>query len=189
MSPTLPRIYLAGPEVFLPDAQDAGRRKAALAAEHGLEGVFPLDAALDLVGLPKPEAARRIALANKALMRSCDALIANLTPFRGISADAGTVFEVGYMRALGKPVLGYTNTPLDYRRRAEMQRAIPRLPFEADAPAIAVEDFDLAENLMIEVAILESGGILVRSTVPAGEEMTGLDGFRACLVRARALLV
>ena len=189
MSQTSPRIYLAGPEVFLPDAQDAGRRKAGLAAEQGLEGVFPLDAALDLVGLPKPEAARRIARANKALRRSCDALIANLTPFRGISADAGTVFEVGYMRALGKPVLGYTNTPLDYRRRAEMQRAIPRLPFEADAPAIAVEDFDLAENLMIEVAILESGGILVRSTVPAGEEMTGLDGFRACIVRARALLV
>ena len=46
-------------------------------------------------------------------MRSCDAAVANLTPFRGVSADAGTAFEVGFMRALGRPVLGYTNTPLD----------------------------------------------------------------------------
>ena len=43
-----PRIYLAGPEVFLPDAQAMGARKAALCAAHGLEGVFPLDAQLNL---------------------------------------------------------------------------------------------------------------------------------------------
>ena len=41
-------------------------------------------------------------------MRSCDLLIANLTPFRGVSMDSGTAFEVGFMRALGRPVLGYT---------------------------------------------------------------------------------
>lgn len=182
------RIYLAGPEVFLPDALDAGRRKTALAAEYGFEGVYPLDAALDLTGLPRPEAARRIALANEALIRSCDAMIANLTPFRGASADAGTAFEVGFMRALGRPVFGYTNTPLDYRHRAEMQRMLARLPFEADQPAVTVEDFGLAENLMIEVAILESGGSLSRRGAPAGEELTHLDGFIACLERARALL-
>ena len=32
------------------------------------------------------------ARANEDLMRSCDALIANLTPFRGVSMDAGTAF-------------------------------------------------------------------------------------------------
>lgn len=185
---TRPRVYLAGPEVFLPDARDVGRRKAALAAEAGFEGVFPLDAELDLTGLSKLEAARRIALANEALIRSSDALIANLTPFRGASADAGTAFEVGFMRALGRPVLGYTNTPLDYRRRAEMQRAVPRLPFEADGPETEIEDFGLSENLMIEIAILESGGRLVRTTAPSGREMTDLAGFSACLAAARALL-
>lgn len=182
-----PRLYLAGPEVFLPDAAEAGLRKAAVAAEFGFEGVFPLDAGLDLTGLDKAEAARRIALANEALMRSCVALIANLTPFRGASADAGTAFEVGFMRALGRPVLGYTNSPLDYRHRAEMQRAQPRLPFEADTAETAVEDFDLAENLMIEVAILESGGSLVRSAVTPGSELTDLSGYRTCLQRARSL--
>ena len=58
-----PRIYLAGPEVFLPDALEVGARKAALCGAHGLEGVFPLDASLDLTGLAKPERARRIAAA------------------------------------------------------------------------------------------------------------------------------
>jgi nucleoside 2-deoxyribosyltransferase len=184
----LPRIYLAGPEVFLPDATAAGQRKVALARTHGLEGVFPLDAALDLSGLSKIEAARRIALANEALIRSSDALIANLSPFRGDSADAGTLFEVGFMRALGRPVLGYTNTPLDYRYRAEMQRSLPRLPYEGDRADLDIEDFDLAENLMIEIAIIESGGHLVRQAVEPGQEMTDTQGFVACLERARALL-
>jgi nucleoside 2-deoxyribosyltransferase len=183
-----PRIYLAGPDVFLPDADAAGRRKVAIAGEYGFEGVFPLDAGLDLTGLAKAEAARRIALANEALMRSCVALIANLTPFRGASADCGTAYEVGFMRALGRPVLGYTNSPLDYLRRAEMQRAGARLPFEGDGPDVTIEDFDLAENLMIEVAIWESGGRLVREAVEPGQELSCLDGFRACLERARDLL-
>ena len=81
-----PRIYLAGPEVFLPDAIAMGARKAAMCAAHGLEGAFPLDAQLDLAGLPKAEAARRISQANEGLMRSCAGLIANL--------DKGAIFKV-----------------------------------------------------------------------------------------------
>ena len=86
-----PRIYLAGPEVFLPDALAVGAEKARICATHGLEGVFPLDASLDLAGLTKLEQARKISLTNEGLMRSCDAIVANLTPFRGVSMDAGAV--------------------------------------------------------------------------------------------------
>ena len=114
-----PRIYLAGPEVFLPDALAVGAKKIALCAAHGFEGVFPLDAGLDLTGLAKVEQARRIFAANESLIAGCDMLIANLTPFRGVSMDAGTAFEVGFMRALGRPVLGYTNVAAGYRQRAE----------------------------------------------------------------------
>lgn len=185
---TCPRIYLAGPEVFLPDALAAGRRKQALCDAYGFEGVFPLDTALDLAGLEKFESARRISLANEELMRGCQLLIANVTPFRGVSMDAGTAFEVGFMRALGRPVLGYTNTPLDLRRRSEMMRAGQQLPFDCDAGGIAVEDFDLAENLMIEIAITQSGGTVVRSAVPPGAEMTDLAGFEACLAQAQDIM-
>ena len=39
-------------------------------------------------------------------MDAADAIIANLTPFRGPSADAGTVYELGYMAGRGKFCLG-----------------------------------------------------------------------------------
>ncbi|MGE3915753.1 MAG: nucleoside 2-deoxyribosyltransferase, partial [Hyphomicrobiaceae bacterium] len=152
--PVLKRIYLAGPEVFLPDAMDVGRAKAEMARAAGLEGLFPLDQQLPLDGLPRLEQARRISLANEALMRSADLLIANLTPFRGVSMDSGTAFEVGFMRALGRPVLGYTNVPGDYRRRAEAFRARGIPSADADRTDVEIEDFGLAENLMIAVAIL-----------------------------------
>jgi nucleoside 2-deoxyribosyltransferase len=182
-----PRIYLAGPEVFLPDPIAAGARKQALCAEHGFDGVYPMDAALELKGLTKAEAARRISLANEALMRSCDLVIANCTPFRGVSMDVGTAFEVGYMRALGRPVLGYTNTLLHIGERSHMGRKAIDLPFDSDFEGVEIEDFDLAENLMIEIAITESGGTLVRNAVPAGAEMADLTGFEACLIQAKKL--
>jgi nucleoside 2-deoxyribosyltransferase len=156
---------------------------------HGFEGVYPLDAELDLSRLSKTEGARRISLANDALMNSCDLLIANMTPFRGVSMDVGTAFEVGYMRALGRPVLGYTNTMIDLRERSEMGRVSgARLPFDGDAPDVMVEDFGLAENLMIEIAVMESGGSVVRRGVAVGSTMTDLTGFEACLVQAKQLL-
>lgn len=188
MPHSLPRIYLAGPEVFLPDALAVGREKVRIAAEAGLEGVFPLDASLDLAGLTKLEAARRISTANENLMRSCDLLIANATPFRGPSMDSGTAFEVGFMRALGRPVLGYTNVTPHYAARAAAGRSRGIAGGDADRPDVEIEDFDLAENLMIAIAIEESGGELVRNAVAGGTEMTDLTGYRACLAQARSLI-
>lgn len=185
--PSRPRIYLAGPEVFLPDPIAAGKRKAALCAAAGLEGVYPLDNALPLDGLAKVEQARLISESNEALMRSCDAAIANLTPFRGVSADSGTAFEVGFMRALGKPVLAYANTTLTLHARSLVYRAGPRLPFDFDAPGVAIEDFDLTENLMIDIAVRASGVEVVRSAVEPGTERTDLRGFELCLAAARRL--
>ncbi len=183
-----PRIYLAGPEVFLADPIEAGRRKRALCEAAGLEGVYPLDNSLELFRLTKPEQAKLISQSNEGLMRSCEAAIANLTPFRGVSGDAGTAYEVGFMRALGRPVLGYTNTPLTLLARSLVYRTGVRLPIDADAPDVAIEDFDLAENLMIEIAIEASGGRLVRTQVAAGTEMTDLTGFKLCLEEARRVL-
>lgn len=181
-------IYLAGPEVFLPDAKSHGAVKVELCRKAGFSGFFPLDQSLDLRGLAKPEQARRISLANEALMRSADLLIANLTPFRGASMDAGTAFEVGFMRALGRPVLGYTNAPDDYAVRARQYRARGYAPDDCDRADIEVEDFNLAENLMIAVAIADSGSRVIRTRVAPGNAMTDLAGFVACLEEARRLI-
>src|SRR3712207_9240454 len=53
--------------------------------------------------------AREIYAANMALLRQSDAVIANLTPWRGPGADAGTAFEAGVASGLGRPVFAYMN--------------------------------------------------------------------------------
>ena len=100
------RVYLAGPEVFLPNAREIGARKRAI----GLVGVFPgdeedpPDPALSL-----SEQALAISGAMERAMRGCDAMIVNLTPFRGPSADVDSAYEMGFRRALGRPIFGYSN--------------------------------------------------------------------------------
>ncbi len=176
-----PRIYLAGPEVFMPNATDIAARKCALASEHGFIGAFPVDTDLPDASLTKHAQAQRISAANEKLMRSCAALIANLTPFRGVSVDAGTAFEVGFMQALGRPVAGYTTTPHPYVDRCRTFRQTnQRYDFDGDRPDYAIEDFGGAENLMITGAI-ESHGLRI-SITPATEAcFDDLTGFKACL--------
>ncbi len=106
------KIYLAGPDVFLADARRAGLRKQEICREFGFEGLFPFDndaaVAADHV---------KTFRANCALMRLADIGVFNVTPFRGPSADPGTVFELGFLFALSKPVFGYTNSTSDYLQR------------------------------------------------------------------------
>ena len=115
------KIYLAGPDVFLPDAVAIGRRKAEICARHGLTGLYPLDNAVDLAA---GDASLAIFKGNEAMMDAADAIIANLTPFRGPSADAGTVYELGYMAGRGKLLFAYSNDPasLCRTRRANPSR-------------------------------------------------------------------
>ncbi|MEM9027544.1 MAG: nucleoside 2-deoxyribosyltransferase [Pseudomonadota bacterium] len=180
--PAPPRIYLAGPEVFLPNARAVAHSKKALCTAYGFEGVFPLDVDLGTDNNIQGDGlARKISESNEALMTQCDALIANLTPFRGVSADVGTAFEVGFMRGLGKPVYGYTNVPGDYRDRvAKYLEIMTQEAFEDHTTGMSVEDFGLSDNLMIEIAIQDSPSAVHR-TAPTTDVMADLVGFEACL--------
>ncbi len=181
------RIYLAGTEVFFPNATAQGEIKKRLCAEYGFEGVYPLDVVAGAVHLPPQEVARRISHGNEQLMRSCDLVIANCTPFRSVSMDVGTAFEIGFMQALGKPVLGYSNTPADYASRVRGAAEVARAIWDKESHAADIEDFGLAENLMITVAILDAGGELVTQEVPADRMLSDLTAFRRCLEIARGL--
>jgi nucleoside 2-deoxyribosyltransferase len=183
MMRTLPRrrIYLAGPEVFLPHAVELGAEKCRLVAAAGFEGVFPHDPKLKGAQSGKAGKAERIFAANTALLASCDALIANLTPFRGVSADAGTVFELGFMFALRRPIAAYTNTPETYYVRAAAFRARPSGLADADRPECEVEDHDLSDNLMIEMAVVASGARLIRHVSAGAPDMADLTAFRQSL--------
>lgn len=159
---TRPKIYLAGPDVFLPDAEKIGAIKRALCASYGFEGLFPLDS-----NPVEPVAGTNVSMtifsANVSLMRAADAIIANLTPFRGPSADAGTVFEVGFGVASGKPVFGYSNEPGAYLDRARRSFGSSEIA-NADVEGMLIEDFGLEDNLMIVHALDLMGAPLV---VPA----------------------
>ncbi len=174
------KIDLAGPDVFLPDALDIGRRKREICTRHGVTGHYPLD---NLVDLEAADASLQIFKGNQAMMDASDAIIANLTPFRGPSADAGTVYELGYMAGRGKLCLGYSNDPASYKTRAARFGTVTpssdgRL---IDAQGLTVEDFGHPDNLMMIHALdLHGCALVVPHTAPA-DIWHDLASFEACV--------
>lgn len=175
------KVYLAGPDVFLSEADRIGQLKREICKRYGLEGLFPLDAQPPAV---KGETlSKRIFSANTALMDKADAIIANLTPFRGPSADVGTVYELGYMLGNGKKLcLGYSNVARSYidKVRARMEIRADGSEFR-DPDNLAVENFDLADNLMIIHGLELSGHTLVMPSRPVADPLHDLTAFEECV--------
>ena len=147
------KIYLAGPDVFEKDALQIGESLKVLCSEHGFEGLFPLDNVLEAKD-PK-ELAKQIRQANIELIRQADIVMANLNPFRGLEPDSGTVYEVGFAEALGKPVFGYAN---DLRTMKERIVDAHNLS-QADQyclEGLLIEDFELSHNLMLTHTLVAS---------------------------------
>jgi nucleoside 2-deoxyribosyltransferase len=149
------KIYLAGPDVFRPDAFDWAASARALLTAHGHQALIPLD--------NDETTAEGIFKANIALITEADALIANLNPFRGAEPDSGTCFEVGCAIALGKRVIAYMS---DTRTQAEkladhyggvLARQGGRI---TDPDGFTIENFNLPVNLMLGVSCeLVEGGL------------------------------
>jgi nucleoside 2-deoxyribosyltransferase len=173
------KVYLAGPDVFLPDAIEIGRRKVELCARFGLTGLYPLDNA---IALEADDASLQIFRANQAMMIEASAIIANLTPFRGPSADAGTVYELGFMTGRGKLCLGYSNDPAPYPHRVAARGEVAhRDGALVDANGHLIEDFGLADNLMMMHALdLHGFPLLMPSEAPA-DLWHDLTAFEACV--------
>ncbi len=170
------KAYLAGPDVFLPDAVAVGRAKQAICARHGFEGLFPLDNVLPPATSPR-ETALAIARANEDLIRKCDVVFANLTPFRSPSADPGTAFEIGFARALGKRVHGYSAGEGVLLHRTQRFYGLGE-GAARDPSGHAIEDFGMVDNLMLDGAIIESGGVMM--LFPAGD-LSAMSAFEALL--------
>jgi nucleoside 2-deoxyribosyltransferase len=172
--------YLAGPDVFLPDAAAHAARKVAICARHGLIGLPPLNedaAATAAAHAAGDDRWRTIYAKDIAMMERSDIIIANLTPFGGASADAGTLIEVGWFLGRGKPVFGYSNSALPFEARMRAQLG-------AAQAGLGIEGFHLPDNLMI-VGAVESGGtpiFLPPDATPRG--IAALDVFEACVMAA-----
>ena len=143
--------YNAGPDVFFPDPVAHARRRVEICARYGILGRAPLDNEVDTSG---PDASRQIYRNNRDMMLSCDIIIANLTPFRGPSADDGTAFEVGFFDAMDRPSFAYSNSAglLAPRTRTFLSSMPDPAPF-------SVEGFGLPCNLMLPHAVLDRGGL------------------------------
>jgi nucleoside 2-deoxyribosyltransferase len=136
------KLYIAGPDVFRPDALAWAEHVHVLCRAQGHEALIPIDGlATTALGIYRN---------NLRLIGEADAVLANLNPFRGAEPDSGTCVEIGYALALGKVVIGYAETLVPLRDRLGA----------ADEAGWVVEDFGLALNLMLSVPVqLEQGGI------------------------------
>ena len=147
-------VYLSGPEPWTPGAVDlmAGQRRLCEAA--GVEALFAGDT--PLVERDGSEAmARELYAAALASLRRADAVIANLTPWRGPSAHPSVTFEAGFASALGKPVFAYMNVldedDAEYAARVEslIGAVLGEDGVLRDVDETAIEDFGLPETVML----------------------------------------
>lgn len=135
----MPSAYLAGPLGFSPvtkrwhddmlvpavraagfqplDPWDDSRADAELAAAARLDGRAERVAAFRRVNA-------RLAAANEAMLRRCDAVLAVLD---GVDVDSGTAAEIGFAAALGKPVVGLR---LDLRQTGDNDGSTVNLQVE-----------------------------------------------------------
>jgi nucleoside 2-deoxyribosyltransferase len=157
-----PKLYLAGPEVFLPNALAYAEQQRALCEQYGFTPLHPVDNGPTLeawsvealarlyeaVQLFRTEPLRRfmalpseamrcamkIYLGNIAYVRACDIVVANCNAFRGALVDDGTAYELGLANGLGKPTYGYIDVALP-----EVQNILKRYPCTVPADGVPID--------------------------------------------------
>ena len=186
------KVYLAGPEVFLPNARAILDEKIELTRAHGFVPVCPgdLEAPASLKGNARGLATSEV---NEKLMMSADFIIANLTPFRGIAADVGTVYELGFMCGRGCPAYAFTNTVVGHYERVKDYYGGDLRTDETGAvrgpDGLELETYDMIDNLMLDGGIENRKGIIVRHAALPEELYTDLTAFKGCLVAASRQLL
>jgi nucleoside 2-deoxyribosyltransferase len=173
--------YLAGPDVFLPDAVAHAARKVEICRRVGLRGLPPLNEDVETADSDL-EVWQAIYQKDIAMMERCDIIIANLTPFGGASADSGTLIEVGWFLGKGKPIFGYSNTAESFESRMRRQLGDAHAQF-------GVEGFHLPDNLMI-VGSVQSGGHPI--FIPTDDKARGIDAldvFETCAEAAARYVI
>lgn len=148
-----PRVYLAGPDVFRPDAVEHLQALARSCEVLGLEPLIPSDSGAAAAGLKGADLAQAI-YEVMSLLAKADGVVANLTPFRGAEPDSGTVFEIGVAHALGKPVVAY-GVEGNYANRVKALLPVVRDATGAlrDAAGLEVEDYGRPVNLMLACSV------------------------------------
>ena len=144
------KIYLAGFDVFYPNALEVLDKKKKLCEKYGFIGLAPLDNEVDFTQ-PKEVIREVIYKANVKLMNEADVFCVNLNAFRHGEPDSGTVFEIGYGTGLGKEVYIYVDSDesmLD-KTKAHDDQCVYKDGMWFDQNGLMIEDFNGMFNLMI----------------------------------------
>lgn len=105
------KIYIAGPECFMPDGKEKSQKAVQLCVENGFDAISPAlgvkgETPLDF-SKGRKNAGMQIFKRNIEYINSCDIVIANVNNFRGWEPDGGTCFEIGYAYTQGKKIYGF----------------------------------------------------------------------------------
>jgi nucleoside 2-deoxyribosyltransferase len=153
MQATPINVYIAGPDVFFPNAEAHFASVEAKLAAHGLRARVPVDGGLSKGAPLNRETALAICKGNYQLIRECQVVLANLNPFRGMDPDSGTCAEVGYAKGIGKLIVAYTDSPEPYAERVRRNygsHVDGELGIEVDdRDGCIIENFGLPCNLML----------------------------------------
>lgn len=146
------RIYIAGPDVFSPDWPLIAQHAQKVCSDMGFVAELPIPAQpLTGVGITSKGDAKTASAIFKSCIQSIgksDAIVANLTPFRGVEPDSGTVVECAIACALGIPVIGYAAYKIDPNAYlCAFQN--PDGSFVSQEDGYLIEQFGLPFNLMV----------------------------------------
>ncbi len=119
------------------------------------------------------------------MMLEADGIIANLTPWRGVSADVGTVYELGFMCALNKAAYAYTNVAPGHFARLVAHYGGRYVVGPGGTPrgpdGLAMEDYGMMDNLMLPGGVESRGGTVVIGNAPHHAVDTDTEAFAEVL--------
>lgn len=157
------KLYLAGPEVFLPNAIDYAKKQLGLCKQYGFIGLHPMDNNLDIGGSDM-STAMKIYRGDISQIRTCHIVVANCNSFRGALMDDGTAYELGYGNALRKLSYGYIDKLIPWKERILSRYFCVKREDGTLADRegyLLVDDFGTSINLMMQCGITAHGGRLV----------------------------
>ena len=165
-------VYLAGPEVFLKFNGHAGsfiKAQILLFNKYFLQkesynffGIFPFDSLYRPKNMDYRDGSE-IFKGDVDIMNRSSAVIANMAKFRGPGMDGGTAFEMGFMYAQNKVVVGYyderpyfdnpQSNRLYSKKVREHHKVYKKGDFKFDENDLYVEGFNMPDNLMMVASI------------------------------------
>jgi len=167
-SPPL-HVYFAGPDDYKPDRLERVAAKIKRVEEVGCIGHAPIYPSVDSPN--NKVTAFKIAYDNKKLMRQCNVLLVDMTPWLGPSMDRIAAFKMGYMSAQADHtgevlIIGYYTNEFERNFAKRVAQEVYHnvgVTFHENGTATdqngnSFENFGLVDNLMMETAVNKTGG-------------------------------